>query len=109
MKDEIYEKVWGKENGYVDGIFKVGKDKFVVSGTAYGDGCYMDNLGNKYGVDAGVIGIVPKCMWKCTEKEIKKRELGTVLKIKNELTFEVPKEGTFRIFADKELIVINTS
>lgn len=34
--------------------------KFLAShsNTAYGDGGYKDNLGNEYGVDAGIIGIV---------------------------------------------------
>ena len=27
-------------------------------GTAHGDGTYIDNIGNKYGVDAGIIGII---------------------------------------------------
>lgn len=27
--------------------------------TAYGDGCYMDQIGNEYPVDAGLIGIMP--------------------------------------------------
>ena len=30
-----------------------------ASGTAYGDGCYYDQEGREYGVDAGLIGIVP--------------------------------------------------
>ena len=32
---------------------------FMVAGTAYGDGCYRDQYGNQYSVDAGNIGIVP--------------------------------------------------
>ena len=28
-------------------------------GTAYGDGCYHDQKGNQYPVDAGMIGLVP--------------------------------------------------
>lgn len=31
----------------------------VGLGTAYGDGVYPDNCGNTYGVDAGLIGLVP--------------------------------------------------
>lgn len=32
----------------------------VVSfGTKYGDGCYEDQAGRRYGVDAGMIGIIP--------------------------------------------------
>lgn len=32
---------------------------FAFFGTEYGDGCYPDNLGNHYGVDAGMIGCIP--------------------------------------------------
>jgi len=32
--------------------------KFAIYGTAWGDGCYADNFGNEYGVDAGVIGCI---------------------------------------------------
>ena len=31
----------------------------AVSGTAYGDGCYPDDEGRHYGVDAGMLGIFP--------------------------------------------------
>lgn len=30
-----------------------------VNGTAYGDGVYYDGNGTKYGVDAGLLGIMP--------------------------------------------------
>ena len=30
-----------------------------ASGTAYGDGCYSDEHGREFGVDAGLIGLVP--------------------------------------------------
>lgn len=30
-----------------------------VGQTAYGDGCYADNEGNEYAVDAGIIGVLP--------------------------------------------------
>lgn len=32
---------------------------FAHYGTAYGDGCYEDNQGNEYGVDAGMLGCIP--------------------------------------------------
>lgn len=31
----------------------------LAFGTAYGDGCYVDQHGNTYPVDAGLIGLVP--------------------------------------------------
>lgn len=36
------------------GFFEV-----LAFGTAYGDGCYSDNKGNSYPVDAGMIGLTP--------------------------------------------------
>ena len=33
--------------------------KVLAFNTAYGDGCYCDQEGNEYGVDAGLIGLVP--------------------------------------------------
>jgi hypothetical protein len=32
---------------------------FAYFGTAHGDGCYNDQFGNEYGVDAGMIGCIP--------------------------------------------------
>ncbi len=32
---------------------------FAYFGTAYGDGRYLDQFGNEYGVDAGMIGCIP--------------------------------------------------
>lgn len=34
-------------------------ESFVASGTAWGDGVFHDQDGNEYGVDAGLIGVVP--------------------------------------------------
>lgn len=39
--------------GKIDGITAVGV------GTAYGDGTYRDEEGHSYGVDAGLLGVVP--------------------------------------------------
>jgi hypothetical protein len=33
--------------------------EFAFHGTAWGDGCYSDEYGNSYGVDAGVLGCIP--------------------------------------------------
>jgi hypothetical protein len=41
------------------GEFEMGEGiKFALYSTAWGDGCYEDNKGNIYGVDAGVIGCI---------------------------------------------------
>lgn len=60
LNSKVYDEVWGG-CGYMDGIHEVpgtGRS-FAVAGTAYGDGTYEDDHGRDYGVDAGVIGIVP--------------------------------------------------
>lgn len=36
-----------------------GLDCFA-DGTKYGDGCYFSNYGHEFGVDAGLLGIIPK-------------------------------------------------
>lgn len=67
LDDEIYDKVWGAHN-YADGVYDTKYGQFAVASTAYGDGSYNDDLGNEYGVDAGVIGIVP---WEILETQKK--------------------------------------
>lgn len=59
LNDDIYSGIWGKW-GYCDGKYSTPDGfAFAVAGTAYGDGEYIDQKGRLYGVDAGVIGIVP--------------------------------------------------
>ena len=71
MDKEVYHKVWGDELGFKDGQHNVdfvdSKGKhwvgtFAVAGTAYGDGCYQ-GINMAYGVDAGVLGLVPESLW----------------------------------------------
>lgn len=60
LKDEIYDDVWGAQHNYEDGQFTTDDgNQFIVAGTAWGDGEYIDNYGHLYPVDAGVIGVVP--------------------------------------------------
>lgn len=60
LSDDIYSGVWGKIGLYADGEYATADgNKFAVASTAYGDGCYGDDYGNVYGVDAGVLGLVP--------------------------------------------------
>lgn len=49
------------QNGFDDGIYEDPKTglKFAVASTAYGDGEFEDEHGNKYGVDAGNLSIIP--------------------------------------------------
>ena len=64
LDDHIYYDVWGSEMKWEDGIIK-DKDKVcsVVVSTQYGDGCYCDNQGNGFGVDAGNIGVTSSYYW----------------------------------------------
>lgn len=54
--------------GYNGVIFEFQGHKVFVTATNYGDGSYLDNLGNKYGVDAGIIGLIPEAL--CLGKTI---------------------------------------
>ena len=54
-----------KWSDYCDQVVFAQDKKTVFNGkntccfnTAYGDGCYQDQFGNNYGVDAGLIGVV---------------------------------------------------
>jgi len=124
LKDDIYKDIWGKQYKYEEGCFEASvqkkhltvcqeeltvleKESFAVASTAWGDGEYQDGQGRKYGVDAGVIGIVPFSMWKVDAIGIAERELGTVLTIKKELTMNA-ENGIFTVTADDEEIVIDT-
>lgn len=54
LNDDIYDKIWGGHN-YKDGEYV--EHGFIVGSTAFGDGCYEDENGHEFGVDAGVIGV----------------------------------------------------
>ena len=61
LNNEDYDEVMGKtENPRQSGIFinKKGQ-KFAIFSTMYGDGIYLDNNGDSYGVDSGTIGAYP--------------------------------------------------
>jgi hypothetical protein len=49
-----------KETNYLEGENIKYKNRSIFSArTAYGDGVYKDNFGHEYGVDAGILGIMP--------------------------------------------------
>lgn len=56
---DLYDKVFGDVGGYSSGLYSKGDDFFMLDGTAYGDGEYPGSDGNKFAVDAGIIGIAP--------------------------------------------------
>jgi hypothetical protein len=57
--------------GYFDGspVGEVHGCEVLAFGTKYGDGVYFDQLGRAFGVDAGLIGLVPVQPW---EHEVRK-------------------------------------
>lgn len=63
-----------------DGCHEYKGHKLYSHGTAYGDGCYDDQLGNCYGVDSGCLGVVPKELW----ENLPPQHLGLIV------TFEKP-------------------
>lgn len=57
--DEVCEIMFKDNPKGNEGLLTLADGRqFVVYGTAYGDGCYTDQHGNEYGVDAGVIGCI---------------------------------------------------
>lgn len=51
---------WFSGDGYERNPLVHHGDHFVLGfSTQHGDGCYADNYGFEYGVDAGMIGLVP--------------------------------------------------
>lgn len=67
----------------IEGEFNLGDGRrFVSYSTKYGDGCYEDQLGHEYGVDAGLIGCirVEDISEDMSEKEMKR--LGNVVEFK---------------------------
>ncbi len=57
--DEVCNRLFASKSRRPGGEFELEDGiKFAVYCTAWGDGCYEDNLGNQYGVDAGVIGCI---------------------------------------------------
>ncbi|NLK64953.1 MAG: hypothetical protein GX289_07650 [Tissierellia bacterium] len=70
-------------------------------GTAYGDGCYESNKGKCYGVDAGLLGIMPVEVIDIPETEAE--FLGSIETFDKDFDVEIGK-GLF-IFGD---IIIDT-
>mgnify|MGYP001593861175 CR=1 FL=1 len=80
--------------------------KIVVAGsTAYGDGVYCDNHGREYGVDSGMIGILPISLrtidTQYTVDEINKSVIMHIVDFKEDFTAECEK-GKFK-FGDIEI------
>lgn len=106
LPKEDYHEVWGKQHNYEEGEYELHDSKFAVGGTKYGDGEYEDQMGYRYGVDAGVIGIIPYEL--CKDKDIAAlNRMGRFISAtKARFTAE---DGVFVIdFDSKDHIYINT-
>jgi hypothetical protein len=64
----------------------------VAFDTAYGDGCYSDNEGNQYPVDAGLIGLVPVYEGMPTDR----LDLGTVVEFTEPTTCSTDGMGRMK-------------
>jgi hypothetical protein len=74
-----------------DGFQTNGTHTIGYFSTAYGDGCYRGTNGKNYGVDAGIIGIVPA-------EIIKKGSEGWgILTFENEFVFGCTRDATFYV------------
>lgn len=73
--------------------------------TAYGDGCYSDEEGNTYGVDAGMIGIIP--IEACEVPEDKMTDLGHVFEFKIPIHCFRDAQGVFTFESDV-IVTIDT-
>ena len=59
LSDERYDQ-WDNKYGYQDGVIEIDGYKFIVHGTAYGDGEYFSNInGVSFGVDSGTLAVIP--------------------------------------------------
>ena len=94
MSDKNYHGEWGKKHDYEDGVYEIDGHNFAVGGTAYGDGEYADTDGYSYGVDAGVIGIMPMELCEKNDTETLNR-LGRCVKAKR-AEFKA-EDGVFHI------------
>lgn len=115
LSDEVYHGFWGDKLKFKDGVHQVpGSDySFAVSGTACGDGCYADDNGRCYPVDAGVIGLVPLELVKNEDGSEKAGldnfDLGTIVFVQGVASFE-ERDGVFKIvLPNHEKVVIDTN
>ncbi len=77
------EKTIAKANGMT----------IAAVGTAYGDGCYVGSDGFEYGVDAGLLGVVPVADWA--------KDPGDLMR---KVTFDEP----FTVSTDGENVLIGS-
>lgn len=103
VPDDIYQGIWGDKYKFEDGTIDCGNGlSFQVHGTAWGDGEYKGSNGFIYGVDAGVLAIVPM------ELATKERGLDKGTRHKSSTAKLKYKDGVFNMIFDNETITIDT-
>lgn len=109
----IFDKSWDKiltETGCFSGDdeYTLFGEQCAIGGTAYGDGCYMDNFGQQYWVDAGLIGILPISLINIDNKlsieEIRKSEGMHIIECDTDFKVSI-KNGIFQFGS----IIIDTA
>lgn len=112
LDSKSYYEVWGEKYDYQDGKIPTDNNSFLVHGTAYGDGEYFDQYGHSYGVDAGVIGVVPEeLISKEKLEEYKKynHTIDTLGRYVEGKTAEMYyQDGEFEIIIDGKVFTIPT-
>ena len=102
LGDEYYENIFGGF-GYEDGLYQQNNSNhfFFVASTSFGDGLYVGSDGNEFGVDAGILSILPESM-------MAKNDGGHVYDFKEPVTCKF-KNGKFTFESGKTFLRINTA
>lgn len=100
VKDELWNDFCTETFKNDDGGYFMFKGvKMFFSGTKYGDGCYSDEHGNTYGVDAGIIGATL-----LDDRIIDKENLGGLSRLG--LVVEITKDFTCEAVNEEGYILI---
>lgn len=101
LPDEIYENIFGGM-GYEDGLYTQNDSNhfFFVASTSFGDGCYQGSDGKEFGVDAGVLSILPAAT-------MDKNDGGHIYDFQYPVTCTF-QNGTFRFSSGPTQLTIKT-
>jgi len=77
-------------NYFMDSAISCVRDELEVLsfGTKHGDGCYNDQFGNSYGVDAGMIGLTP-----VSQSETKDSKYSKIVKFEHDVLCYATDDG----------------
>jgi hypothetical protein len=104
LSDDVYDNVFG-DAGYESGIYaeKDSDRVFLVNGTAYGDGEYPGSDGNRFAVDAGIIGI-------CSQSLMEKSgDGGHVYTFTSPVHCTFKRDGRFFFSDQRTRLVVDTT